>query len=163
MLVWLLYSALETTLAVCALTLAASRHTARHSIISDRTLRRIAGLSFDIVSYSVNRSIMLVLAKVTSMIGTPQKPSNNRCRLPRSNHRPFKLRMIPWKRGIMPRLYLLAFASNAVGRSNFKIRTGRSKSSAINYAYTASSKKSKDKYMHLIASASTSTTAVKQA
>jgi hypothetical protein len=148
MLVWFLYSVFESTLAAYTLAIAMVHHLTRRSIISDAFLIRIADVSFTTLVHSLDGLTLMLLNLAIRIVGHPQKPCA--CALRKSSSRSprqVKLRMIPWKRGIMPRLCLLAFASNVQGHAQFKIRTERLKRSAINYAFTTSSKNIKNKYM----------------
>jgi hypothetical protein len=114
MIAWLLFNIMEIV------TLSVAGHRSFTSSLLGKATCRVVTMTFDVLDTVLAATITSIIQFVSAGIGKPSrrnKPSYQK----RASNRRYSMRSIPWKKGAMKKISLLAFATNTIGAA--KMRT----------------------------------------
>jgi GAG-pre-integrase domain len=116
MIAWLLFNALE---------IATSGISTYRAIVSSsstgKMMARTFKIAFNILDSTISSLITTLVGTMSWVLGKPVR-SSRATRLKKGSTRFYSMREVPWKRGVMKRISLLAFASNTIGSALMRKR-----------------------------------------
>jgi hypothetical protein len=139
MIAWLLFNTLEIA------TLGINVYNLIFRSPVGKLLTQAYMIAFDILDNTASSSVTTLVFTVSLILGNPTR-TNKTPHLRKASIRPYSMRSVPWKRGVMKKISLLAFASNTIGSASMRKRRPQGTIHSL-HAFVTNAKNSKSKSM----------------